>query len=122
VIVARLDGTFAGYVTVLWRSEYPPFAVAEMPEIADLNVLAPYRRRGIGTRLMQDAEAAVARSPRVGIAVGLDGDYGDAQRLYARRGYVPDGLGVASRNRVLKHGDVVVVDDDLVLHLVKTLR
>lgn len=88
-LVARLDGAFAGYLTIVWASTYPPFREAGIPEIVDFNVLPPFRRRGIGGRLMDSAEARIAgRSPVAGIGVDLYADYGAAQRLYVKRGYV----------------------------------
>jgi len=54
--------------------------------------------------------------------VGLHPGYNAAQRLYARRGYIPDGLGVTYRDRYVREGEQVVFDDDLVLHLIKALR
>ena len=112
-----------GYVTVKWRSDYPAFAECEIPEIQDFNVLPPFRRRGIGTLLLERAEALIAaRSPVVGIGVGLTSDYGPAQRLYARRGYLPDGRGIAATHAAVAPGQVVRVDDDLVLYLNKAVR
>ena len=55
----------------------------------------PFRRRGVATLLM-DAAEQLARGRGVatlGITVGLPGEYGPAQRLYGRRGYIPDGPG-----------------------------
>jgi ribosomal protein S18 acetylase RimI-like enzyme len=123
VLVARSGKAFAGYVTVKWRPEYPPFRAAGVPEIQDLNVLPSYRRRRIGTRLMDEAERLIATgSPVAGIGVGLHADYGAAQRLYALRGYVPDARGVTSHEKRVGYGDSVTVDDDLVLWLTKNLR
>ena len=97
--VAQRHGELAGYVTLLWTSAYGPFADRQVPEVADLNVLPRYRRQGIGNALLDQAEsAASARSPVVGLGVGLYSDYGAAQRIYARRGYVPDGRGIMYRN------------------------
>lgn len=122
VLVARLEGEFAGYVTVVWEPEYAPFREARIPEIQDFNVLIRHRRQGIGTVLMDAAEALVAeRSPAVGIGVGLYPDYGPAQRLYVLRGYVPDGRGIAWNHVQTTPGRKVVVDDDLVLYFTKTL-
>lgn len=122
VLVAFLDGAFAGYLTIAWRSEYPPFAEAGIPEIQDFNVLPAVQRRGIGTRLMDEAERLVAeRSPVVGIGVGMTADYGPAQRMYVLRGYVPDGRGLTSDNRFLRFGDQVTVDDGLNLQFTKIL-
>ena len=91
VLVARVAGVFAGYVTIVWQAEYAPFRAAGIPEIQDFNVLPQFRRRGIGTQLLDRAEALIAeRSPIAGIGVGLFADYGAAQRMYPRRGYVPN--------------------------------
>ena len=66
-----------------------------MPEINDFNVVRSYRRRGIGTALMDEAETLIReRSVEAGIGVGMYADYGPAQRMYVLRGYVPDGLGL----------------------------
>ena len=122
VKVAWVDRSFAGYVTVVWSPSYEPFARANIPEIQDLNVLPHFRRRGIATALLDDAEAlAQQRSDVVGIGVGMDLDYGPAQRLYVHRGYVPDGRGLTYDNRPVRYGDQVRVDDQLVLHLTKRL-
>jgi len=37
------------------------------------------------------------RAVKAGITVGLFDDYGPAQRLYAKRGYLPDGRGAPQR-------------------------
>ncbi|MBA3778130.1 MAG: GNAT family N-acetyltransferase [Chloroflexi bacterium] len=122
VLVARLDGTFAGYVTVRWRSDYEPFHQAGIPEIQDLNVLPHLRRWGIGTQLLDEAEALVAtRSDAVGLGVGLYADYGPAQRLYVRRGYVPDGRGIAAKGVTVRPMETVTLDDDLTLYFTKSL-
>lgn len=123
VLVARLDGEFAGYVTVLWEPDYPPFRKTGIPEIQDFNVLPQFRRRGIGSALMDAAEALIAtRSATAGIGVGLYPDYGPAQRLYVLRGYLPDGRGIASETVQVRPGQVVRVDDDLALYFTRDLR
>jgi GNAT superfamily N-acetyltransferase len=123
VWVACEQNAFRGYLTIVWKPTYPPFREAGIPEIQDFNVLRPYQRRGIGTRLMNHAEARVAeRSSVVGIGVGLTADYGPAQILYIRRGYLPDGRGICCDERFPEYGEPVTVDDGLVLHLTKRLR
>jgi GNAT superfamily N-acetyltransferase len=122
VLVATLDGVFAGYLTIRWRSPYAPFAEHGIPEIQDFNVLPQYRRRHIGTRLMDLAEQRVARRCKtVGIGVGMYADYGDAQRLYLLRGYVPDGRGLTYRGEVLPPMASATNVDDLVLFFTKAL-
>jgi GNAT superfamily N-acetyltransferase len=119
-LVATQDGQIAGYVTVNWRSPYEPFD--GIPEIQDFNVLPAYRRRGIGSSLMDAAEALVAeRSDVVGLGVGLYADYGTAQRMYVRRGYLPDGRGVIYDHRQVPPGELVRLDDDAVLMFTKSL-
>jgi GNAT superfamily N-acetyltransferase len=122
VLVAFLRGVFAGYLTINWHPDYSPFRETGTPEIQDFNVLPRFRRQGIGTRLMDEAERAVSqRSSVVGIGVGMSPDYGAAQRLYALRGYVPDGRGLAWDGRALPRGAAVTVDDGLSLYLTKDL-
>jgi GNAT superfamily N-acetyltransferase len=123
IFVALVDAVFAGYVTIVWLSSYPPFRADNIPEIVDFNVLPHYRRQGIGSRLMDEAEQTVAqRSPAVGIGVGLYADYGTAQRMYVKRGYVPDGRGLLYHGHFVQPGEQVVVDDDLILCFTKKLR
>jgi GNAT superfamily N-acetyltransferase len=122
-LVATWSERFAGYLTIKWQSDYPPFRDADIPELQDFNVLPEFRRRGIGARLMDESEALVsARSATVGLGVALDPDYGSAQRLYVKRGYIPDGRGAMWNGSRVKWGDTVRVDDDLVLYLTKSLR
>ena len=123
VIVAKEDGIFCGYVTIKFKSEYPAFSLKNIPEISDLNVLPDYRRKGIGTILIEACEA-IARDrgcAQIGIGVGMTADYGSAQRLYPRLGYIPDGCGLHYKNKPVNYGDKVDVDDDLVLYFIKPL-
>jgi GNAT superfamily N-acetyltransferase len=120
--VAAVGNVFAGYVTVNWAPPYPAFAEQNIPEIQDLNVLPQFRNRGIASRLLDRAEHEVGRRCSVvGIGVGLHPGYGSAQRLYAKRGYIPDGRGVWQRDHIVQEGIAAVFNDDLVLHLTKRL-
>jgi GNAT superfamily N-acetyltransferase len=122
-LVAEWAGELGGYVTVLWKSPYEAFRAAGIPEISDLNVLAAYRRRGLATALLDEAERLIAeRSPIAGLGVGLYPDYGPAQILYARRGYVPDGRGVCYGGRPVLGGATIRLDDDALLFLTRRLR
>jgi GNAT superfamily N-acetyltransferase len=120
VLVAELDGQFAGYVSILWESDYPPFQEARIPEIVDFNVLKQYQRRHVGTALMDEAEQRIsARSRVAGLGVCIFVDYGSAQVLYARRGYVPDGRGIFQAGHYPLNGEQVRIDDDLALYMTK---
>lgn len=120
VFVAECDEELAGYVTLRWESRYVPFAESSIPEIQDLNVVEKFRRRGVATALMDEAEAtAFSRGDEIGIGVGLHPGYGAAQRMYVRRGYLPDARPVTCDNRPVSEGDTVRLDDKLVLQLTK---
>ena len=122
VLVAEHDDEFAGYVTIVWQSDYPPFKIAQIPEVVDFNVLIKFQRRGVGTTLMDEAERRIAEGfDAVGIGVGLMADYGRAQILYAKRGYVPDGRGIFGHGRWLTYGDQLTIDDNVALYLTKRL-
>ena len=122
ILVAELEGDFAGYLTILWESEYGPFKEKGIPEINDFNVLEKFQRRGIGSRLMDEAESRIKqRSPFAGIGFGVTKDYGKAQILYIKRGYVPDGNGMVRNHLPLNYGEQVTVDDDLAIYLTKKL-
>jgi GNAT superfamily N-acetyltransferase len=121
-IVAAMAGRFAGYICVTWTSGYRPFREAGIPEIQDFNVLAAYRRQGIGGALMDAAEElASTRSAIVGLGVGLYADYGSAQRMYAKRGYVPDGRGIMYDGEPVPPGESVRIDDDTCLYYTRDL-
>lgn len=120
--VAFYGRDFAGYVTVNRRPSYQPFRADGIPEIQDFNVLPQFRRREIGTRLLDEAEREVSkRSSVAGIGVGMTPDYGAAQRLYVLRGYVPDGMGLALDGRPVRRGDRITIDDGLVLYMTRVL-
>ena len=121
--VATAESAPVGYLTVNWTPTYPPFAEGRIPEIQDLNVLPAFRRTGVATLLLDRAEEEIAcRSDVAGIGVGLHPGYNQAQRLYVKRGYVPDGRGLTYRNQFVTEGMRVTLDDDLLLHLTKQLE
>lgn len=123
VLLAFADGKFAGYLTVIWESDYPPFREAGIPEVNDFNVLPEHRRKGIGARLMDEAEQIVSeRSAYSGIGFGMGADYGPAQRLYVLRGYVPDGNGLMDHSKKVVYGEQITVSHELAIYLTKKLR
>jgi len=124
--LASIGDHIAGYITLKWQSNYELFRANQIPEIMDLNVLPPFRNQGIGSKLLETAETeAFTKSKVIGIGVGLyggvDGGYGPAQKLYVKRGYVPDGKGVTYNYQPVIPGNSYSVDDDLVLWFTKTM-
>ncbi|SEF46478.1 GNAT family N-acetyltransferase [Paenibacillus sp. UNC499MF] len=122
-LLAFVEETLVGCGHLKVESEYAYFREGRIPEINDLNVFPDYRRNGIGNKLLEQFEALASEDfHRIGLGVGLYKDYGAAQRIYCRRGYVPDGNGLMSGNREAAAGETVRVDDDLLLYLIKDLR
>ena len=119
ILVAEIDGAVAGYVTILPSAKHGPFAEI-YPELSDFNVFETFQNQGIGNLLMEEAEKRVKLvSDKVTLGVGLHSGYGPAQRLYIRRGYIPDGMGVWYRNQPLEMNATSQNNDDLVLYLSK---
>ena len=123
VVAAQWQGEAAGYATLLPGAEAGPFVGKGWPEITDFNVLRKFQRRGIGNRILDTAEQLAARtSGQVVLGVGLHSGYGSAQRLYVKRGYVPDGSGVWYEDGPLGQYESCNNDDNLVLYLSKKLQ
>ncbi|MDF2958515.1 MAG: acetyltransferase [Paenibacillus sp.] len=119
-LLAFYEGRFAGSLHLLAKSHYPYFAENGIPEINDFNVIPTLRKRGIGNALMDSVEKiALERYGIVGIGVGLYESYGNAQRLYAKRGFIPDGRGIMYHQQPVTPGSQACVDDDLNLYFTK---
>ena len=122
-LAAEWNGNVAGYVNVYPDSKWGAFADRGCAEIVDFAVLEKYRRRGIGGKLMDIAEEiGFSYSDVVYLGVGLHSGYGSAQRMYVKRGYIPDGSGVWYKDRVCEPYRDCCNDDDLVLYLSKRIK
>ena len=121
-LAAEIDGAPAGYVS-LYFEPHGAFGGKPYPMIEDLNVLEKYRRQGVAAKLMDTAEKlAEERSDTVCLGVGLHSGYGSAQRIYIKRGYVPDGSGVWYGGKPCTPYETYSIDDDLILYMSKKLR
>jgi GNAT superfamily N-acetyltransferase len=122
-LIALRDHRIMGVVTILWESNYAGFRDRGIPLVHQILVAGPFQRQGVATLLMDAAEdLARARGiATLGITVGLTDDYGPAQRLYAVRGYVPDGRGACRGQAPLSRGTQVTMDDDLIIWFTKDL-
>ena len=120
-LVANFEGVVAGYITILPIVKHGPFA-GTAPELSDFNVFEPFQNQGIGNLLLEEAENRVKLiSDKVTLGVGLHSGYGPAQRLYIKRGYIPDGTGVWYQNHQPAMNAVCEDIGDLVLYLSKNL-
>ena len=121
VLVAEVGGDLAGYITILPCAKQGPFAEI-YPELSDFNVFEPFQNQGIGNLLLEEAEKRVRLiSDKVTLGVGLHSGYGPAQRLYIKRGYIPDGTGVWYQNHQPAMNAVCEDIGELVLYLSKNL-
>ncbi|MBE5804429.1 MAG: GNAT family N-acetyltransferase [Clostridiales bacterium] len=123
-LTAEYRGCPAGSVYVYLAADGGPFKGTGWPIIVDFGVLKKYQRKGIGNRLMDVAERIAGQyADTICLGVGLCREYGSAQRMYAKRGYIPDGSGVWYQDKqCVQYETVCTVDDDLVLYMAKDLR
>lgn len=123
VYVAEYEGKVAGYCTVVFRPQNGPWKGEAKPEICDLRVFNEYQHKGIGNRILSVLEEDVAAfADEVTLAVGLHYGYGRAQRLYVKRGYLPDGSGVWYGSQVVEQYADCCNDDSLNLYMSKKLK
>lgn len=121
-LVAEYSGKPVGYINVYPDSTWGAFGGKGYPEIVDFGVLEKYRNQGIGTALMDIAEKIAAEYAKiVYLGVGLHSGYGSAQRMYVKRGYIPDGSGVWYKDEVCKPYGECRNDDHLILYFSKKL-
>lgn len=132
IYVAATGERLVGYVQLIWAPAYATFKRLDIPEIQDLNVIPEMRGEGIGGRLVDTCEDAARKAgkPEMGISVGLNASFGPAQRLYVKKGYLPDGAGVCcdevpvragELRSALLHHPLSSPDALLTLKMIKTL-
>lgn len=66
-------------------------------------------------------QLAKEKSDFVSLSVGLHYGYGSAQRMYVKRGYIPDGTGVWYNGMQLEQNGKCENNDELTLYFLKTL-
>ena len=123
ILIAKIKQKNVGFGILNFEPKYRLYQKLGIPEIQDLNVLLDYREQGIGTKLIEAFEN-IARdqgAQQIGISVGLTADYGPAQRLYAKLGYIPDGQGVTHDRNAVEKGSNYDIDDNLCLMMMKAL-
>lgn len=133
VVVAEVNSKAIGYCTVLPCSHSGPFAQQEyldkyslpnnIPTVCDFNVLEEYQNKGAGKLILDAIESIASKScDYVCLGVGLHPGYGSAQRMYVKRGYVPDGSGVWFNDKRAEQNAVIENNDDLILYMIKRLK
>ena len=87
----------------------------------DVIAVAAGLDHSLGLRRDGTVVASSRYADRVYLGVGLHAGYGSAQRMYVKRGYVPDGTGAWYDGAVCPPYADCRNDDDLVLYLSKSL-
>lgn len=122
-LLALYNGEVAGYVFLYYKCKWGGMANCNIPGIVDLFVFEKYRKKGVATTLMDSAEEiANKHCDKVYLDVCLNSEYGPAQRLYVKRGYVPDGKGAYYEERICETNAICKNDDELTLCLVKEFK
>lgn len=123
VCIAEEGGAVAGFCFYNRSPKYALFNKLDIPEIQDLFVCPRYRQQGIGSALIDYCEelARKEKASHLGVGVGVHTDFGNAQRLYVKKGFEPDGQGAVYDRKTVTPMEVWPVDDDLCLMLIKKL-
>ncbi len=122
-LLASVSGQRAGYCFLNFKPAYALFVHNNIPEMQDLNTHPDFRQQGVATALIQKCEelAQERGAQELGLGVGLYAGYGNAQRLYVKMGFIPDGQGVMYDAKPITPCDIRPIDDDLCLMMVKVL-
>ena len=122
-LLAYVDKIPAGFCLLNFKPVYAPFQKFHIPEMQDLHTHPDFRQRGVATALIKSCETFARQSGAtdLGLGVGLHAGYGNAHRLYVKVGFVPDGQGVVYDAQGVQPNDILPVDDELCLMMVKAL-
>lgn len=122
VFIAEYEGEVSGLCTLVMNPTEGPLGGYGYPEIVDLTVFFHVHNKGIGNKLLDVCEREAAKvADTVYLAVGVHSGYGAAQRIYFKRGYIPDGSGVWYKGKQLEQYASCCNDDDLLLFMSKNL-
>ena len=122
VFIAEYKGKESGLCTLVMEPAEGLWAGMKIPEIVDLSVFIRARNKGIGNKLLDVVEQEAAKvSDTVYLAVGVHSGYGAAQRIYVKRGYIPDCSDAWYQGKQLEQYAPCCNDDDLLLFMSKRL-
>ena len=112
-----------GFGTLAYESGHPLFRKNRIPEIKDLNIMPSFRGKGTASFIISELENKAKEEgyETIGIGVGMYPDYGKAQRLYVKFGYIPTGEGLFCDDKQLQYGDNIKMNDGVCLYFTKDL-
>lgn len=112
VCVLERHNQFLGHGSLLRVSEYSYFREKGIPDVNALWMDEPFRRQGLGKKLIEHLEDMARHEGYkiIGIGVGLYKDYGPAQKLYFKMGYQPDGNGITYKGNWVEPRELLLMD------------
>lgn len=123
VLVDSENDETRGYITLVYRPDSGAFKDTGIPEIVDFNVFERFQKQGIGQGLLDAVIFEAGKTGSyVGIGVGLNSNYGKAQRLYVKNGFIPTGDGVYYCGKPLGVNEKCFNDDELALYFSKKIN
>jgi [ribosomal protein S18]-alanine N-acetyltransferase len=94
--LSRLPRDDGSFYLVAWEGDEPVghahLALTDPPELQDVSVLEPYRRRGVATALTAAAEREASERGHDTLTLTVSVDNQAAQAVYRRLGYSDTGL------------------------------
>jgi L-amino acid N-acyltransferase len=88
VIVAREDGAVAAFASY---GPFRPWRGYQLTVEHSVYVAAPWRRRGIGRRLVEELLDRARRNGMHAVVAGIDADNGPSLRMHEQLGFKPVG-------------------------------
>lgn len=123
ILIVAKEEQDIGFGVLNFEPKYSVYRKLNIPEIQDMNVVPEARQQGAANALLTAFEdiAGDHGAEQVAISVGLSKDYGPAQRIYVKNGYIPDGYGVTYDREYVDKGASYPIDDDLCLMMIKDI-
>jgi len=90
LLIAWIEGRPVGTVYIRWERPDEPYLrrrLTDTPLLNHVEVDPGQRRRGVATRLLEEAEARVRRRGKTAVALGVDLRTFRAMELYTKRDY-----------------------------------
>lgn len=119
--IALREQKIVGFIRLSWEAEFPEFKEENIPQITNLAVFPEVRQQGIATALISRVEPKALRCKRrIGIGIPLSPDRNGIQRLCFKRGFTPRPNGIFYQGKPVTSDQQVIMNDDLLIYMVKS--